>query len=95
MNKNIEKVSDLIDHEINELREKRELNKPIYLSTLNYFHLNKAMLLDRPISLTRAYINLLTDLPKKDPELELDDEMRAIMGNIQCGSSIILKGEQI
>lgn len=62
---NISQVITIIDEEIFKL-QKGIINEAHFLSSTKSFHLNEARSLDRPLTLTRSYINYLTDFRTDD-----------------------------
>jgi len=57
---NLEEVIRRIDEKILLLQAKK-INKSILYATLSAVKLNESRILDRPLSLTRGFINALTD----------------------------------
>lgn len=57
---NVEQVIQIIDDELQKLRM-GIINETHYLSALNSFELNEKRKLDRPLTLTRSFVNFLTE----------------------------------
>ncbi|WP_193065130.1 insulinase family protein [Oceanobacillus oncorhynchi] len=79
---NLKEVTREIDKEIL-LLQRQQINESIFWATFNAVRLDEARILDRPLSLTRSYINTLTNAEKNNENMFNYDEFNKLIRNVR------------